>query len=163
MSSNRGLNKKLKCNDLINNYTPVPIKTTHSDTLNALLILNNSPIFVTNQDLDESADADYGPTEHEEEDSTSSEEEQKVTAVIAIIDTATEDQASGHEHSKRCHHSSKLLFTKKSEYSWTLVLMEIFGSTEKELPNTFPTLNGRWQSLTILQLGFSKQKDRLNL
>jgi len=36
-----------------------------------------------------------------------------VTAVIAIIDTATKYQASGYEHSKRCHHSSKLLFTKK--------------------------------------------------
>ena len=24
---------------------------------------------------------------------------------------------------------------KRSEYSWTLVLMEIFGSTKKELPN----------------------------
>jgi hypothetical protein len=73
----------------------------------------NSPIFVTNQDLDESTDSDYEPAEHQEEDNTSSEEEQKVTAVITIIDTATEDQASGHEHSKRCCHSSKLLFTKK--------------------------------------------------
>ena len=81
--------------------------------LNASRIKNNSPIVVTNQDLDESTDSDYEPVEHEEEDNTSSGEEQKVTAVIAIIDTATDDQAYGHEHSKRCRHSSKLLFTKK--------------------------------------------------
>jgi hypothetical protein len=78
-------------------------------------------------------------------------------AVIAIIGTTTKDQASGHEHSMRCHCSSELLFSQKSEYSWTLVLMEIFGSTKKELPTTFPTLK------TLLQLGFSKLKDRLNL
>ena len=64
---------------MINNYTPVPIKTTHSNTLNALPILNNLLIFVTNQDLDESTDSNYEPVEHEEEDSNFSEEEQKVT------------------------------------------------------------------------------------
>jgi len=44
---------------LINNDTPVWIKTTHSNMLNASSMLNNSPIFVTNQDLDESTDSDY--------------------------------------------------------------------------------------------------------
>jgi hypothetical protein len=97
----------------MNNYTPVLIKNTLSNTLNASPMYSNSPIFVTNQDLDESTDSNYEPVEHEEEDSNSSEEGQKVTAVIATIDTVTEDQASGHEHSKRCHHSSKLLFRKK--------------------------------------------------
>ncbi len=120
-------------------------------------------MFVTNQDMDEPTASDDETVIHEGKNNDSSEKEQKVTAVIAIIDTATEDQASGHEHSKRCRRSSKLLFTKKSEYSWTLVLMEIFGSTGKELPNVFPTLKGRWQSLTILQLGFSKQKARPSL
>ena len=44
---------------MINNDTPVWIKTTHSNMLNASSMLNNSPIFVTNQDLDESTDSDY--------------------------------------------------------------------------------------------------------
>ena len=61
--------------------------------------------------MDESTDSDYEPAE--QENSTSSEEEQKVTAVIVIIDTVTEDQATGPEHSKRFCHSRKLLFTKK--------------------------------------------------
>lgn len=42
-------------------------------------MLSISPIFVTNQDLDESTDSNYEPVEHEEEDSNFSEEEQKVT------------------------------------------------------------------------------------
>ena len=97
---------------MINNCTPVPIKTTDSNTLNASPILSNSCIFITNHDLDETADSDYEPVEHEEENNNSSED-QKVTAVIVIIDTVTKDQASEHEHSKRCRLSSKLLFTKK--------------------------------------------------
>ena len=62
---------------MIDINTPVPIKTTHSNMLNASPIQNNLPIFVTNQDLDESTDSDYEPAEHKEEDSTSSEDEQK--------------------------------------------------------------------------------------
>ena len=89
------------------------MKTTHSNTLNALPMLNYSPTSVTNQDLDESTDSDYESVEPEEEDTYFSEEGQKVTAVRAIIDTATGHQASRHEHSKRCRRSSKLLFTKK--------------------------------------------------
>jgi hypothetical protein len=63
--------------------------------------------------LDGSTDSVCEPAEHEEEDSNSCEEEQTGNAVIAIIDTATKDQASGHEHSKRCHCSSELLFSQK--------------------------------------------------
>ena len=47
------------------------------------------------------------------DDDTSSLEDQKVTAVIAVINTSTENQASGIEHSKRCRRTKKLLFTKK--------------------------------------------------
>ena len=68
--------------------------TTQFHTLNALPILSNSPIFVTNQDSDESTDSNYEPVKHVEEDSNSSEEGQKGTAVIAIINTATRDHAS---------------------------------------------------------------------
>ena len=69
---------------------------------------------VTVEIIGNSSDSDT-----ESEDYLSIEEEdpsiadQKVTAVIAVIDTATEDPASGHEHSKICRRSSKLLFTKK--------------------------------------------------
>ena len=143
---------------MIKHDTPVLIKSTHSKMLNALPMLNNSLIFVTNQNLDESTDYDYEPVEHKEEDNTSSKEEQKLTAVIAIIDTATEDQASGHEHSKRCRHSSKLLFTHKIRVLLDSGSMEIFGSTEKELPNAFPILNGRWQSLTYFSWDFPNKR-----
>ena len=58
---------------MINNYTPVPIKTTHSNMLNASHVQNNSPIFVTNQDFDKSTVSDHEPAEHEEDDNTSFE------------------------------------------------------------------------------------------
>jgi hypothetical protein len=48
-----------------------------------------------------------------EMDDSSSVEDQKVTAVIAVIYTATEDPTNGIEHSKRCRRTKKLLFTKK--------------------------------------------------
>ena len=73
---------------------------------------------------------------------TSSVEDQKVTAVIAAIDTSTEDQASGFEHSKRCRRTKKLLFTKKVRVLLDSVV--ISGFTEREPPNASPTLNGRW-------------------
>jgi len=94
-------------------------------------MLSNSPIVVTNQDLDESIDSDYELVDHEVEDSNSSEKGQKMTAVIAIIDTVTKDLPLDKNTPRGvvavANHSSQ----KRSEYYWTLVLMEIFGSTEK--------------------------------
>jgi hypothetical protein len=66
--------------------------------------------------MDESSGSgNYSDSDHKM-DNTASVEDQKVTAVVAVIDTSTEDPASGIEHSKRCRRTNKLLFAKKSEY-----------------------------------------------
>jgi hypothetical protein len=57
---------------------------------------------VTTNIMDESAESDNFLDSNHKLDDTSSVENQKVTAVIAVIDTSTEDPASGIEHSKRC-------------------------------------------------------------
>ena len=125
MGSSRG-SKQTKNNYCVKNYNPVPIKTTHlNEAPSSFLDKNKSEKLnnfkqqelsndVTVEIIDDSSDSDT-----ESEDDLSIEEEdpsiadQKVTAVIAVIDTATEDPTSGHEHSKRCRRSNKLLFTKK--------------------------------------------------
>jgi len=71
---------------------------------------DETPPNVTTQ-LEEPSDSEQD-TDQEMED-TSSVEDQKVTAVVAAIDTATEDHTNGIEHSKRCCRTNKLLFTKK--------------------------------------------------
>jgi hypothetical protein len=72
-----------------------------------------TPTNVTTDNMDESSESgDFADSNHEMDD-TSSVEDQKVTAVVAVIDTSTEDPASGIEYSKRCHRTNKLLFTKK--------------------------------------------------
>jgi hypothetical protein len=114
--------------------------------------------------MDESSEPGNFSDSNHEMDNTSSVEDQKATAVVAVIDTSTEDPASGIEHSKRCRRTNKLLFTKKvRELLDTGSDGDIFGSIKKELPNASPTLKGRWQSLTILQLGFSIQMGRPSL
>jgi uncharacterized protein YqfB (UPF0267 family) len=65
---------------------------------------------VTTNKLDDS-DSDYDT--NQEMDDSSSVEDQKVNAVVAVIDTSTEDPTNGIEHSKRCRCTKKLLFTKK--------------------------------------------------
>ena len=61
------------------------------------------------QEMDTSSDTDY----YSVSNNILHDDTQKVTAVIAAIDTATEDIESGIEHSKRCRRTNKLLFTKK--------------------------------------------------
>ena len=99
---------------------------------------------VTTNSRDESAESDNFSDSDYELDDTSSVEDQKVTAVIAVIDTSTEDPASGIEHFKRCRRTNKLLFTKKIR-----VLLDSGSDGDiwfhkKELPNASPTLKGRW-------------------
>jgi len=130
LGSSRG-NKKIKNNFYVKNYTPVPIKTTsHKNTSSFFLDdsdleklnnnnysnknFNETACDVTVDITDDSSESDSMSDDdlsYEEEDSSVAD--QKVTAVVAVIDTATEDLSSGHEHSKRCRRSSKLLFTKK--------------------------------------------------
>ncbi len=74
---------------------------------------NETPTSVTTNSMDESSEPGNFSDFNHEMDDTSSVEDQKVTAVVAVIDTSTEDPASGIEHSKRCCHTNKLLFTKK--------------------------------------------------
>jgi hypothetical protein len=62
---------------------------------------------VTTNSMDESSESDNFSDSNHELDDTSSVEDQKVTAVVAVIDTSTEDPAAGIEHSKR---------PRKSEY-----------------------------------------------
>ena len=112
-----GLCKKLKVNECSKNYTPVPIKATPFTSINmsSFTKINDKPNNVTMNNMDLSSDTDSftGSQENRDDDDTSSVEDQKVTAVIAAIDTSTEDLASGFEHSKRCRRTNKLLFTKK--------------------------------------------------
>ena len=117
-NSNRGLSKKPKIKVCSKNYSPVPIKTTPSNDLNILLLTNikkDAPSNVTKNNMEVSFDADNFAASQQniEEDDTSSVEAQKVTAVVAVIDTSTEDPDFGIEHSKRCRRTKKLLFTKK--------------------------------------------------
>jgi len=99
---------------------------------------------VTHNIPDDSSDSGSGPESDCEEDKKASVRDQKVTAVVAVIDTSTEDPENGIEHSKRCRRTNKLLFTKKIR-----VLLDsgsdgdIWFHIEKELPNAFPTLIGR--------------------
>jgi hypothetical protein len=72
---------------------------------------DETPSNVTTNKMDDPSDSDYD-TDHEMDDS-SSVEDQKVTAVVAVIDTSTEDPTNGIEHSRRCRCTKKLLFTKK--------------------------------------------------
>jgi hypothetical protein len=99
-----------------NHYTPVPNKAAqHSTRLNAMsstCFKDKTPTNVTTDDMDESSESDNFSDSNHEMDDTSSVEDQKVTAVVAVIDTSTEDPASGIEHS-RCCRTNKLLFTKK--------------------------------------------------
>ena len=83
----------------------------------------------------------------------SSAQEHKVTAVVAIIDTATKDQTSGCENSKRCRRSSKLLFTKKSKVLldsgsdgdvWFQATKH-FPYTEKQMAKSYHTSAGIFQ------------------
>ena len=62
---------------------------------------DETPSNVTTNKMDDPSDSDYD-TDQEMDDSSSSVEDQKVTAVVAVIDTSTEDPANGIEHSKRC-------------------------------------------------------------
>jgi hypothetical protein len=114
---------------------------------------------VTTNNMDESSESDNFSDSNHEMDDTSSVEDQKVTAVVAVIDTLTEDPASGIEHSKKCRRNNKLLFTKKIR-----VLLDSGSDGDiwfhkKDLPNASPTLKG----FAILQLGFSVQMDRPSL
>ena len=115
MGSNRGLNKKFKVNLGVNQYTPVPNKAAHSNfifnNMSSIRFKDETPSKVTTNRMDDPSDPD-NDTEQELEDS-SSVEDQKVTAVIAVIDTSTEDPTNGIEHSRRCRRTKKLLFTKK--------------------------------------------------
>ena len=70
---------------------------------------DDTPPNVSNE-VEETSDSE---NTNQDMDDTSSVEEQKVTAVVAVIDTATEDPTNGIEHSKRCRRTKKLLFTKK--------------------------------------------------
>ena len=75
---------------------------------------NNHTIDVAYNNLCDFSNSENEFSSNMDEESISpSVVEQKVTAVIALIDTATEDKENGIEHSKRCRRSSKLLFTKK--------------------------------------------------
>ncbi len=99
---------------------------------------------VTKNNMDKSSESDNFSDSNHELDDTSSVEDQKVTAVVAVIDTLTEDPASGIEHAKRCRRNNKLLFTKKIR-----VLLDSGSDGDiwfhkKELPNASPTLKGRW-------------------
>ena len=69
---------------------------------------DDTPPNVSNE-VEETSDSE---NTNQDMDDTSSVEEQKVTAVVAVIDTATEDPTNGIEHSKRCRRTKKLLFTK---------------------------------------------------
>jgi len=125
LGSNRG-NKRIKNNFYVKNYTSVPIKTTYHKNESSIFLtgdylekLNNFKQLHSSEDVtveltDKSSDSD---TESDDDQSIEEEDpsiaDQKVTAVIAVIDTATEDLTSGHEQSKRCRRSSKPLFTKK--------------------------------------------------
>lgn len=109
----------IKCNNSIKNYTPVLIKTTHSRTTSASSVLNDLSNTIANNHLDESSEFEIdSDSEMQEENDSSSMMKQKAIAVIVIIDTASKDQTSGHEQSRRCHLSSKLLFNK-----WISVLL----------------------------------------
>ena len=75
--------------------------------------------------------------ESDTDSTASSVDNQKVTAVIAVIDTAIEDLANGHEQSKRRRNNSKFLFTKKIK-----VLLD--SGSDGETFSVFPTQKGRW-------------------
>jgi hypothetical protein len=99
---------------------------------------------VTTNIMDESAESDKFSDSNHELDDTSSVEDQKVTAVIAVIDTSTEDPASGIEHSKRCRRTNKLLFTKK-----ITVLLDSGSDGDiwfhkKGTTKRFPCTESRW-------------------
>ena len=79
--------------------------------MSSIRFKDETPSKVTTNKLDDPSDSD-NDTEQEMEDS-SSVEDQKVTAVVAVIDTSTEDPTNGIEHSRRCRRTKKLLFTKK--------------------------------------------------
>ena len=106
-------------------------------------------------ELEETSDSEQDT--NQEMDDTSSVEEQKVTAVVAVIDTATEDPTNGIEHSKRCRRTKKLLFTKKIR-----VLLDSgsdgdiwfhrkgatkrFPYTERQVVKSYHTSNGVFQT-----------------
>ena len=105
---------------------PVPIKTTKTSTFLDEESEKSDNLY---QQQEVSDDETMDLTDHPSESDIESEEieedfyeeevpspsmiNQKVTALVAVIDTAAEDLASGHEQSKRCRRSSKSLFTKK--------------------------------------------------
>eukprot|EP00956_Cyclotella_meneghiniana_P003714 scaffold4513_cov37-Cyclotella_meneghiniana.AAC.9 len=65
---------------------------------------------VTHKIPDDLSDSGSGPESDCDENDTASVRDQKVTAVIAVIDTSTEDPEYGIEHSKRCRKTDKLLW-----------------------------------------------------
>jgi hypothetical protein len=115
---------------------------------------DETPTKVTTE-LEEPSESDQDT--YQEMDDTSSVEDQKVTAVVAVIDTATEDHTNGIEHSKRCRRTNKLLFTKKIR-----VLLDSgsdgdiwfhrkgatkrFPYTERQVVKSYHTSNGVFQT-----------------
>eukprot|EP00956_Cyclotella_meneghiniana_P016092 scaffold25194_cov46-Cyclotella_meneghiniana.AAC.1 len=75
--------------------------------------MSHNMMYVTHKIPDDSSDSGSGPKSDYEEDEKASVRDQKVTAVVAVIDTSTDDPKNGIEHSKRCRKTNKLLFTKK--------------------------------------------------
>jgi hypothetical protein len=62
---------------------------------------DKTPTNVTTDDMDESSESDIFSDSSHDMDDTSSVEDQKVTTVIAVIDTSTEDPASGIDNTPR--------------------------------------------------------------
>ena len=91
------------------------IKATPTNDLNMSFtnIETSTPTNVTNNMETEQLYNFTAAQQYIDDDDTSSVEDQKVTAVVAAIDTSTEDPEFGIEHSKRCRRTKKLLFTKK--------------------------------------------------
>jgi hypothetical protein len=114
---------------------------------------DQAPTNITTNNMDESSESgNFSDSDHEMND-TSSVEDQKVTAVVAVIDTFTEDPASGIEHSKRCRRTNKLLFTKKIKvlldsgsdgdiWFHKIGATKLFPYTERQMAKSYHTSAG---------------------
>ena len=88
---------------------------------------------------------------------TPSVDNQKVTAVIAVIDNAIEDLASGHEQSSRRRNNSKYLFTQKIKvlldsgsdgdiWFHSKGTTKRFPYSERQMVKSYHTSNGNFQT-----------------
>ena len=128
--------KKRKLNVSINDYTyPSPNKA----------IQQNKPIVTNNHDMSNNIANVSNHNINIKTTNTKTKNKLVVTALITIMEPATESQSSrAYKQPLRSHPS------------WTLGPMEIFISYKKEKTNPFPTWLGRRQSLGAHQMGVSK-------